>query len=56
MELFSELTYAVMTNIVENKGIKILLLDMPSMVLFCYDEIIKWLDKGWIGFYKGEEL
>ena len=54
--VFSELTYAVMTNIVENKGIKILLLDMPSMVLFCYDEIIKWIDKGWIGFYKGEEL
>ena len=54
--VFAELTYAVMTNIVENKKIKILMLDMPSMMLFCYDEIIRWIDKGYINFFKGEEL
>ena len=54
--VFSELTYAVMTNIVENKKINIVLLNMPSMVLFCYDEIIRWIDLGWIGFLRGQGL
>ena len=54
--VFAELNYAIMTNIVENKNIKILMLDMPSMALFCYDEIIRWVDQGWVSFYKGEKL
>lgn len=54
--VFAELTYAVMTNIVENKNIKILMLDMPSMILFCYDEIVRWIDMGFVSFFKGEDL
>ena len=32
------------------------MLDMPSMILFCYDEIVRWLDMGFVSFFKGEDL
>jgi hypothetical protein len=54
--VFGELTYAVMNNVVHKKNIKILLLDMPSIVLFCHEEIVRWIDLGWINFYRQEEL
>lgn len=54
--VFSELTFAVMTNIVEEKKINVVLLNMPSMVLFCYDELIRWIDLGWVGFLRGQDL
>ena len=53
---FAELTYAVMNNVVHNKNIKILMLSMPSMILFCYEEIIRWIDLGWIKFYNSEKI
>lgn len=54
--VFGELTYAVMNNVVHNKEIKILMLDMPSIALFCHEEIVRWIDLGWIHFYRQEEL
>ena len=54
--VFGEVTYAVMNNVVHNKNIKILMLSMPSMALFCHEEIIRWIDLGWINFYHGDEL
>ncbi|MEG0138148.1 MAG: hypothetical protein RSB77_04735 [Bacilli bacterium] len=56
VSVFSELTFAVMSNLVEEKKIKILMLDMPSMVLFCYEEIIRWINLGWISFFKSENM
>lgn len=54
--VFGELTYAVMNNVVHNRNIKILMLDMPSVALFCHEEIVRWIDLGWINFYSQEEL
>ena len=54
--VFSELTYAVMNNLVEEKKTKILMLDMPNKVLFCFEEIIKWLNLGWIEFLNTREI
>lgn len=54
--VFGELTYAVMNNVVHNKSIKVLMLDMPSIALFCHEEIVRWLDLGWINFYHQSDL
>lgn len=54
--VFGELTYAVMNNVVHNKNIKVLMLDMPSIALFCHEEIVRWLDLGWINFYHQSDL
>lgn len=54
--VFGELTYAIMNNVVHNRNIKILMLDMPSVVLFCHEEIVRWLDMGWIEFYKDNKI
>lgn len=54
--VFGELTYAIMNNVVHNRNIKILMLDMPSVVLFCHEEIVRWLDMGWIEFYRDDKI
>lgn len=51
---FSELNYALIQNLNNNKNIKIYLLQKPSKELFCYDEITNYLELGWIKLY--EEL
>ncbi len=53
---FGELTYAVMNNVVHKKNIKILMLNMPSMILFCYEELVRWIDLGWVKFYNNEDI
>ena len=52
--IFSELNYALIQNLNNNKNIKIYLLQEPSKELFCYDEITNYLELGWIKLY--EEL
>ena len=54
--VFGEVTYAVMNNVIHNKHIKILMLDMPSIALFCHEEIVRWIDMGWIEFYSEEKI
>lgn len=54
--VFGELTYAIMNNTIHNKNIKVLMLDMPSVALFCHEEIVRWLDMGWIEFYHDDEI
>lgn len=54
--VFGELTYAVMNNVLHNKKIKVLMLDMPSVALFCHEEIVRWLDMGWIEFFSEDKL
>ena len=54
--VFGEVTYAVMNNVIHNKNIKILMLDMPSIALFCHEEIVRWIDMGWIEFYNEEKI
>ena len=49
--IFSELNYALIQNLNNNKNIKIYLLQKPSKELFCYDEIMNYLELGWIKLY-----
>lgn len=54
--VFGELTYAVMNNAIHEKKIKVLILDMPSIALFCHEEIVRWLDMGWVEFYNEDKI
>lgn len=54
--VFGELTYAIMNNVIHNRNIKILMLDMPSVALFCHEEIVRWLDMEWIEFYNDNKI
>ena len=53
--IFSELNYALIQNLNNNKNIKIYLLQKPSKELFCYDEIMNYLELGWIKLYSEED-
>ena len=52
---FSELNYALIQNLNNNKNIEIYLLQKPSKELFCYDEITNYLELGWIKLYSEED-
>lgn len=47
----SELTYAVILNLIHNKNIDIYILNMPSKEVPSYDEVNFYLDMGWIKLY-----
>ncbi|MDR2902236.1 MAG: hypothetical protein LBU87_03925 [Lactobacillales bacterium] len=48
----SELSYAIIQNLVHHKKIQIFILNMPDKNVSCYDEIVRWSNLGWINFYK----
>ena len=47
----SELTYAVIQNLIHGKNIDIYILNMPSKEVFGYDEINFYLNMGWIKLF-----
>lgn len=48
---FSELTYALISNLNRGRKIEINLLKMPAKESSCYEEIKFWLEQGWIKIY-----
>ena len=52
----AELTYVVIQNLLHNKNIYIYILNEPSKDVLAYDEIMFWLDMGWIKLYDENEL
>ena len=50
-ESFAELAFVVAQNILHNKKIKIMLLQMPDKKVQSYNEISWWLKLGWITLY-----
>jgi hypothetical protein len=53
-ESFAELSYLVVKKIQENEDHKIYIYKMPSKEVGCYDEIMHFLELGYIELYKGE--
>lgn len=47
----SELSFAIMENLLHNKNIKIYVLNLPDSQLSCSEEINCWLNLGWINLY-----
>lgn len=47
-ETFAETCFALMQNLLEDRNIKILLLQKPSKIVQCYKEIDLWLGYGWV--------
>jgi len=50
--MYAELTYAIMQNLIHHKNIKIYLLKMPNKNVSCYDEINFYLEIGCIQLYQ----
>ncbi len=51
-ESFAEMCFGVVQNLIYNKNIEVMLLQMPERNVQSYDEIILWLKLGWIKVYK----
>lgn len=51
-ESFAEMCFGVAQNLVYNKNIEVILLQMPDKRVQSYDEIILWLKLGWIKLYE----
>lgn len=49
---FTELTYAVILNLIHNKNIEIYILNIPSKQVSSYNEVKLWLEMNWIKLYK----
>ncbi len=47
-ETFAELGFALAQKLVNGKDIKLVLANMPSKEVGCYDEIVLWQKLGWI--------
>ncbi|HIP50335.1 MAG TPA: hypothetical protein EYG99_02700 [Candidatus Pacebacteria bacterium] len=48
VESFAEMCFGVIQNLINDKNIKIILLQMPEKNVQSYDEISLWLKLGWI--------
>ncbi|MEK7635379.1 MAG: hypothetical protein AAB446_03055 [Patescibacteria group bacterium] len=47
-ETFAELGFGLAQNLINGKNIKLILANMPSEEVACYDEIVLWQKLGWI--------
>ena len=47
-ESYAELCFAVAQNLIYKKDIQIYIYKMPSSKVQCYNEIVIWLNLGWI--------
>jgi len=47
-ETFAEMGYAVTQNLIHDKKLEVILLQMPEKSVASYDEIVLWLNLGWI--------
>lgn len=51
-ESFAEMCFGVAQNLIHNKNIEVMLLQIPEDKVQSYDEIQLWLNLGWIKLYK----
>lgn len=51
-ESYAELAFGLAQNLVYGKKIDLVILQMPSKEVQCYDEINLWLKLGWIRLYE----
>ena len=50
-ESFAEMCFGVAQNLVYNKNLEVMLLQMPDESIQSYEEIVLWLKLGWIKLY-----
>lgn len=48
----AELVYAVMLNLIKNKGIEIYIAKVPEERVLAWDEVVSYLRVGWIKVYE----
>lgn len=48
----AEIVYAIMQNLLHNRGIEIFIAKMPNEKVFAYEEISNYLKMGWIKIYE----
>jgi hypothetical protein len=51
-ESFAEMCFGVAQNLIHNKNIEVILLQMPDKHVQSYNEIVLWIKLGWIKLYK----
>ncbi|MFA4818454.1 MAG: hypothetical protein WC621_01290 [Patescibacteria group bacterium] len=51
-ETFAEIGFGIAQNLIYNKNIEVILLQMPDKSVQSYDEIVLWLKLGWIKLFK----
>lgn len=51
---FAELYYVITNNLLNKTSIKVYLYKMPDKSVKCYEEIILWLELGWIKLWDNE--
>src|SRR3989344_9581874 len=55
-EVFSELAFGVMQNLLNNRKIEIILAQMPSSQVQSFEEIKLWLKLGWIKIWNRSRI
>jgi hypothetical protein len=55
-ESFAETCFGVAQNLVNDKNIKVILLQMPEERVQSYEEISLWLKLGWIKLYNSDAI
>ncbi len=55
-ESFAEMCFGVTQNLIHNKNIKVILLQMPEKRVQSYDEINLWLKLNWIKLFKKQDI
>lgn len=50
-ESYAELTFGLAQNLVYKKNIDLVVYQMPSEEVSCYDEVKLWLELGWIRLF-----
>ncbi len=56
VEAFAELAYGLAQKLVYNNEIELVILQMPSKDVQCYEEINLWLNLGWIKLFNESSL
>lgn len=51
-ESFAEMAFAVAQKLIYGKDIEIILFQMPEKSVQAYEEVVLWLELGWIRLYK----
>lgn len=51
-ESFAEMCFGVAQNLIYNKNIEVIILQKPSQRVQSYDEVILWLQLGWIKLFR----
>ncbi len=51
-ESFAEMCFGVAQNLIYNKNIQIIILQLPEKAVQSYDEITLWLKLGWVELYE----